>query len=324
MRNAFISEITRLAGDEKVIVLLADNGIIVFDEYRRKFPRQVVNLGIAESNMIAMSAGMANCGLKPFVYTIIPFLTMRPYEFIKNDICYQKRNVKLIGTGAGFAYSTLGPTHHAIEDLAIMRALPHMIVVSPADPRETRKATKALYETESPAYMRIGTGNNPSVYPGDYEFVVGKGVVLKEGRDVAIIGTGTILAEVLKAAESLKAEGISAKVVNIHTLKPLDEELILGISRDMDAVVTVEEHLITGGLGSSVAELLAEKGERKNHFLRIGLRDSFCQGYGNIDEVRQANGLDRCQIAGEIRKFMGRCRKRKIIDFSQWRAEKRL
>jgi len=204
MRNAFVSELTDISKDPKIFTLLADNGIIVFDDYIKLYPKQFLNVGIAESNMIGVAAGMAMCGFIPFVYTIIPFLTMRPFEYIRNDICKQNQNVKLIGIGAGFNYSTLGPTHHGTEDISIMRCLPNLTVLSPADPLETRKATMAAYKMKGPVYIRIGTGKNPSVYKNDYEFVIGKGIVLNDGDDVTIISTGFIIQETQLAIDELK------------------------------------------------------------------------------------------------------------------------
>ena len=306
MRNAFINEVTRLADDARVLILLADNGIIVFDEYIRLHPKQCVNIGIAESNMIGMAAGLAMSGFIPFVYTISPFLVMRPYEFVRNDLCYQKTNVKLVGTGAGFIYSTLGPTHHATEDISILRCLPNITILSPADPLETKMATRAAYEHDGPVYLRIGTGKNPPVYEKEYGFAIGKGVVLKDGTDVGIIATGTILTEVLKATEILGVKNISTRVVNMHTLKPIDEECILEIVEKCKVLLTVEEHNTVGGLGSVVAETLMEKAQKKILFKRMGLCDCFCKAYGPIDDVRKKVGLCSTDIAREAEDLLGK------------------
>lgn len=306
MRNAFISELIQIAEDRRVIAMLADNGIMVFDEYRRQRPNQFFNLGIAESNLIGMAAGLASCGYIPFVYTIVPFLVMRPYEYIRNDLCYQDMNVKLAGIGAGFAYSTLGPTHHGTEDISILRCLPNMVIISPADPIETRKATKAAYEHKGPVYLRIGTGKNPIIYESDYEFVIGRGIVLKDGKDVGIIATGAILSEVLKAAEILEAKNISSRVVNMHTLKPIDEKSILETADRCRVLLTVEEHNIIGGLGSAVVETLMEKNHNKILLKRMGLCDCFCKVYGPIDDVRKKVGLFRTDIAREAENLLAK------------------
>lgn len=306
MRNAYVAELLNIAKDSRVFTILADNGIIVFDKYREKYPEQYLNVGIAESNMIGMAAGMATCGFIPFVYTIIPFLTFRPYEYIRNDVCEQNLNVKLIGIGAGFAYSTLGPTHHATEDISVMRCLPNMTVLCPADPLETRKAAQAAYKLKGPVYMRIGTGKNPSVYAQDYQYIIGQGVLLKPGTDVTIIGTGTILSEILQAAADLEKTGMSVRVINIHTIKPIDEKLILKAAKETGAVMTVEEHTIIGGLGSAVAEILLEKFNGKIKFKRLGLSGVFCSGYGNIQEVREMNGLSKKDIISAAKKLMNK------------------
>lgn len=297
MRNAFIAELTEIAEDERVLTLLADNGIIVYDGYRERRPRQLLNLGIAESNLIGMAAGLAESGFVPFVYSIIPFLVMRPFEFIRDDICYQRRNVKLVGIGAGFAYSTLGPTHHGTEDVALMRCLPNLTVLSPCDPLETRKAARAAYEHDGPVYLRIGTGKNPVVHESDYEFRIGEGITLREGDDLTLIGTGTILSEVLDAARQLTKAGISVRVIDIHTLAPLDREIVVRAARETGAIVTVEEHGLCGGLGSAVIEALMGAGVSDVRVERLGLRDRFCELYGTVQELRANLGLTADDIS---------------------------
>jgi len=297
MRNSFVKELENLADKDKdIVAMLADNGIIVFDNYKDKYPNQFVNVGISESALIGMASGMAMSGLKPFVYTIIPFLTMRPYEFIKNDICYQNTNVKLIGIGAGFAYSTLGPTHHAIEDISIMNILPNLTIISPADPLETQKATKAIYDLNTPAYMRIGTGKNPKIYENDYNFEIGKGIVLKEGKDLTIISTGTILS-LLK--EIVNEIDIDIELINIHTIKPIDEELIIKSVTKTKKVITIEEHFITGGLGSIVANVLSTN-QIKVKFKQLGIKDNFVSHYGSLEYLRKLNNLDKDSIKREL------------------------
>ncbi len=299
MRNAFVEELTQLAQeDSEVIAMLADNGIIVFDDYKERFPKQFVNVGIAESNLISMASGMASSGLKPFVYTITPFLAMRPFEFIRNDVCYQNTNVRLIGIGAGFAYSTLGPTHHAIEDIALMNVLPNLTIFSPADPIETKKATRAMHELDAPSYLRIGTGRNPQVYKDEnYEFEVGKGVVLNEGADITIVATGTILALLQEVVAELEA--VSIELINIHTIKPFDSELVLKSAKKTTRVLSVEEHFVIGGLGSIVGDTLAENSVNCK-FKKLGVKDKFVSSYGTLDYLRSLNGLDKESIKQDI------------------------
>ncbi|HOO78378.1 MAG TPA: transketolase C-terminal domain-containing protein [bacterium] len=297
MRNAYLQALTRLAAEnDRILALVADNGAIVYDEFRRLYPNRFINFGISEANMVGAAAGLASCGWVPYVYTISGFITMRAFEQVRNDLCYQEMNVKLVGIGAGFVYSDLGPTHHATEDLALMRALPGMTVLSPADGLEARKATRAAAEIHGPVYLRLSRGNSPAIYAGEYDFQVGRGVVLREGTDVALLGTGEIVRDVLTAAELLEREGVSARVINIHTLKPLDRELIAAAAAT-GAVVTVEEHSIIGGLGSAVAEALLEENRGGTAFVRLGLRDRFAEGYGSHAEMKEMNGLDAAAIA---------------------------
>jgi transketolase len=301
MRNAFVKELMELAIDPALMVLLADNGIIMFDEFTEKYPDQILNVGIAEANMIGVAAGLAETGFRPIVYSIAPFVTMRVFEQIRNDICYQNTNVLIIGVGAGFAYSTSGPTHHAIEDIAIMRSLPNMKVLSPCDPNETRAVAKAAYSTDGPVYVRIGSGRNPIVYNDIRSFKIGKADELRNGSDASIIATGTIVFDALEAAAQLQNEGISVKVINMSSIKPLDTEIIKRALAETGAILTVEEHSIIGGLGAAVAEWLAEKGSYPFRFKRLGLNDTFCKGYGSVGEIRNLNGLSKEHIVEGIK-----------------------
>ncbi|MDD5680728.1 MAG: transketolase C-terminal domain-containing protein, partial [Candidatus Omnitrophica bacterium] len=259
MRNAYIAALHDLARDnKKVLALVADNGAIVYDKYLKDYPDRFFNFGISEANMVSVAAGLASCGKIPFAYTISCFITMRAFEQIRNDVCLQKMNVKLVGIGSGFVYSNLGPTHHATEDIAVMRTLPGMTIFSPADPLEAKKATIAAARIDGPVYLRLSTGGTPHIYKEDYEFNVGQGVTLKEGGEIAIISTGGILHDVLKAADELRRKGVFARVINIHSIKPVDKDIILKAAREIGAVLTVEEHSIIGGLGSAVAEVISE------------------------------------------------------------------
>ncbi len=315
MRTAYLEALYELASKNKdIMALISDNGAIVYDKFRRDFPEQYMNLGISESNMVAVAAGLASCGKIPFAYTISNFLTMRAFEFIRNDVCLQKQNVKLVGTGAGFAYSTLGPTHHATEDIALMRVLPGMTVICPASPMEVGKATRAAAEMDSPVFLRLGTNKENEIYTHDYDFEVGKGVLLKEGNDIAVISTGSIASDVLKAADELETDGIHVRVINIHTIKPLDEEIIVKAAEETGAVLTVEEHNISGGLGSAVAECIAENTSSKVKFSRLGLKDSFAKGYGKHSELKEQNGISCEHIKDAIINTL----KTKLIMSTMW------
>ena len=299
MRTAYLDTLYDLAKkDKRVYALISDNGAIVYDRYRKDLPEQYLNLGISEANMLGMAAGMASCGKIPFAYTIGAFLAYRAFEFIRNDICLQKQNVKIVGTGAGEVYSALGPTHHATEDLGGLRALPGLTILCPASPLEVKKAALAAYEYEGPVYLRLGTNREPEIYAEEYRFEIGKGVTVKEGKDVALVGTGSILKDILDAAELLQAKGIQAKVINMHTIKPFDREIILQAAEEAGKIVTIEDHNIIGGLGSAVAEVIVEYG-RAVRFKRIGL-SGFSRGYGTYAEVKEQNGIGIKKICDTI------------------------
>ena len=292
MRTAYLDTLYELAQkDKRVYALISDNGAIVYDRYRRDLPDQYLNLGISEANMIGMAAGMASCGKIPFAYTIGAFLAYRAFEFIRNDVCLQNQNVKIVGTGAGQVYSALGPTHHSTEDLGGLRALPNLTIICPASPLEVRKATVAAYEHEGPVYLRLGTNREPEIYDKNYEFQIGKAVTLREGKDVTLIGTGSILKDVLDAADQLESEGISVRVIDMHTIKPVDKEAIIKAVDETGSIMTVEDHNVTGGFGSAVAEVIAEYGKGVR-FRRLGL-GSFSEGYGTYTQVKEQRSEER-------------------------------
>lgn len=239
--------------------------------------------------MLGAAAGMASCGKIPFAYTIGAFLAYRAYEFIRNDICLQNQNVKIVGTGAGENYSALGPTHHSTEDLGGLRSLPNLTILCPASPLEVKKATVAAYEHRGPVYMRMGTNKEEEIYKQDYVFQIGKGIILEEGKDITLIGTGNILKDVLEAAKKLRKKGIDGRVINMHTIKPIDREIILQAADETKRIITVEDHNIVGGLGSAVAEVIAESG-KGTALKRIGLQD-FSKGYGSYSKIKDMNGI---------------------------------
>ncbi len=302
MRDAYLSALYDLAAKNKcVMALVGDIGAIVFDRYREAYPAQFINCGVAEANMITVAAGLATCGKIPFTYTITPFITMRTYEQIKNDVCLQNANVKIVGVGAGIVYSTLGPTHHAIEDIAILKVLPNLTILSPADPLEAKKATYAAAAMKNPVYLRLGTNKEPPVYQQDYDFTPGKGVTLKDGNDITIIASGSIVYDTLQAAHNLEKENISTRLINIHTIKPIDKDIIITAASETGAILTVEEHHIEGGLGSSVAGVILEGVDLPIKFKRLGLEDLFCSQYGTHQELKSHYGLAIEDIMREVR-----------------------
>ena len=282
MRNAYLETLYDLAQkDKRVYAIISDNGAIVYDKYRHDLPKQYINAGISEANMVGMAAGMARRGKIPFAYTIGSFLAYRAYEFIMNDVCLQNQNVKLVGIGAGCSYSLLGPSHYSIFDIAALRPLPNLTIFSPASPMEVRKVVRAAYEIDGPVYIRLGTNRESEIYE--------KGIVLRDGRDIALVSTGSMARDVLDAADELAKVGIHARVINMHTLKPFDHELLEQAIDDIGRVLTVEDHNVTGGLGSTVSEVIAEY-RKPVIFHRLGLTD-FSKGYGSYAEVKRQNGI---------------------------------
>ncbi len=303
MRTAYLDTLYELAQkDKRVFALLADNGIIVYDKYQKSFPNQYLNLGISEANMVAVAAGMANQGKIPFAYTIGVFLAFRALEFIRNDVCLQNQNVKLIGTGAGMIYSELGPTHHATEDLGGLRALPNLQIITPASPMEVRKAALAAYKHVGPVYLRLGTNREPEIYMEDYDFQIGKAVTIREGKDLTIVGMGTVLPDILEVTDQIKEDGIGIRVINMHTIKPLDQEVLIKAVEETGKIITVEDHNIIGGLGSAVSEVIAEYGKAVR-FKRLGLRE-FSHGYGTYEEVKNQNGIGKACLKEAIQIVM--------------------
>lgn len=298
MRDAFAAEITQLASeDERLVLLSGDIGNRLFDRYKQRYPDRFLNCGVAEANMIGMAAGMALSGLRPVAYTIAPFATTRCLEQIRVDVCYHNVPVVIVGVGAGLSYASLGGTHHACEDIAFLRVLPNMTIVCPGDAMEVRLAIRAALRQERPVYIRLGKKGEPVVHERAPEFAIGKGIVLRPGNDVCLLSTGTVLPLVLEAATRLSKDGVSAQVVSLHTVKPLDEDLLADVTARLPLVVTVEEHSVLGGLGGRVAEWLADRPTRAVRLLRIGTADEFMHGGGGQDHAREHFGLTAERIA---------------------------
>ena len=302
MQKSYLMTLYEIAeSDSRVQLLLADSGSGYENLFRQHLPERMFDFGIAEENMVAAAAGMASCGKIPFVYTASAFLSYRSMEFIRDDVCLQKRNVKLIGMGTGLGWSTLGPTHHTTEELGILRAMPGLTVLSPSDPVRTAECVRLAYEIDGPVYIRIGMGGEPVIYEEDDAPQKGENRTLREGTDAVIFTTGTILPEVLAAADTLAEEGKKLRVIDVCSVKPFDEAAVLEAAKQFGTVFTVEEHSITGGLGTAVAEVLAANA-RPVRFHKIGLDNVFAKGYGTQQEVRMQNGLDAAGIAEKIRR----------------------
>jgi transketolase len=300
MRNAFAAEITALADqDERVVLLMGDIGNRLFNDFRDRHPARFFNCGIAEGNMMGMAAGMAACGLRPVTYTITPFVTTRCLEQIRVDVCYHQLPVLIVGVGAGLSYAALGATHQACEDIAFLRALPGMTVVCPADPLEVRLALRAALSHPGPVYLRLGKKGEPRIHDKPPEFILGRSILLRPGRDVCLLATGTILPLALETAEELDKQGISVCVVDFHTVKPLDEDRLAGAFEQFPVVATLEEHSLLGGLGGAVAEWLADH-PRPTRLLRFGTADHFLHEAGSQEHYRRRFGLSVANLAARI------------------------
>lgn len=291
MRNAYISALYELAqNDERVLSLVADNGAVVFDHFRKSFNDRFINFGISEANMISAAAGLASRGKIPFAYTIAGFITMRAFEQVRNDVCFQNQNVKLVGVGAGMKYSVLGPTHHALEDVALMRVLPNMKIIVPATPLEAYQATLFAASIDAPVYIRLEGTKEPELFQEDFKFTFGKASILKDGSDVVFITMGSIINDVIAADMKLKELGINSTIINMSSLKPIDESVIVQMGEKIGKIVTVEEHSVINGLGSAVGDVLFKNGIKCN-LKKIGIQDHFAKGYGSHEYIKNNNDL---------------------------------
>ena len=273
-RESYGNALAELGDTYDIVVLDADLSKSTKTEvFKKKFPERFINAGIAEQNMLSTAAGLASCGKVVFASSFAMFAAGRAFEQIRNSIAYPKLNVKIGATHAGISVGEDGATHQCLEDIGIMRTIPNMVIINPADDVEARAAVKAAVMHDGPVYLRFGRLGVPVIFDENYKFELGKGVMLNDGTDVTIIATGLMVEAAINAEKMLKAEGISARVINIHTIKPIDRDIIIKAAKDTGAVVTCEEHNIIGGLGSAVAEVLSE--ECPIPMERIGVKDAF-------------------------------------------------
>ena len=292
MRDAFFDALVQLAEEDKSIYLVVgDLGFGVTATFAQRFPDRFLNAGVAEQNMTGVAAGLALSGKTVFTYSIANFPVLRCFEQIRNDVCYHAANVKIVAVGGGFAYGSLGASHHATEDLAVMRALPGMTVLAPGDPAEALGATRAVAAHRGPCYLRLGRAGEPKVHTQPIQFRLGKAITVRSGSDLTIVSTGGLLETAVRAADRLSLSGIQCRVLSMHTLKPLDEEAIRSAARETGAVFTLEEHSVIGGLGSAVAEVLAESLDKPVLFRRMGLPSSFSCKIGTQEYLRVQHGL---------------------------------
>ncbi len=307
MRTAFIQALNELADqDDRVCLVVGDLGFSVIEDFANKHPDQFVNAGVSEQNMIGLAAGMALTGKIVFTYSIGNFATLRCLEQIRNDVCYHRANVKVVAVGGGVAYGNLGVTHHASEDVAIMRALPNMVVVAPGDPIEARLATRAVVALDGPCYLRLGKAGEPVVYEKEPQFELGRAVTVREGKDLTLIASGGMLATAAKVARTLVAQDIDARLVSMHTVKPIDREAVARAATETGYVFTLEEHSIEGGLGGAVAEVMAELDPGHAPLKRIGLRPEFNKTVGDQNYLKALHGLDEESVLKTIQQSIAR------------------
>lgn len=296
MQKAYVNTLYDLISkDKNVISCLSDSGTDYDELIAREFPSQCINFGISENNKVAAASGLAACGKIPFVYTTNAFLSYRSYEFIRDDICMQNRNVKLVGMGCGLSWSTLGPTHHTTEDISVLKAIPNLTIFSPASPLELAECVKKAYEIKGPVYIRMGMSHEKEIYEEEKTIEIGKNMILQEGKSATVFSTGSIISELIEASEMLKQEKINIKIVNMNTIKPLDVENIKKECEKQSNIFSLEEHNIIGGIGSSIADVIAENGLQAKLF-KIGIKDQFAEGYGTYDEIKKMNHLDAKSI----------------------------
>jgi transketolase len=305
MRNAFAQQLTVLAeADDRIVLLSGDIGNRLFDDFKARCPGRFYNCGVAEANLIGMAAGLALSGLRPVCYTITPFLTYRCLEQIRIDICYHRLPVVIVGTGAGLSYASLGATHHSCEDMGMLRLLPGLVVLAPADEHEVRVLLKGALRSPDPVYVRIGKKGEPKVHAREPELSIGRALRLREGRQAAILSAGTLLPVALAAADRLDQRGLSIAVFSFPTLKPLDEETLLQVGQSLPLVVTLEEHSVLGGLGGAVAEWLMDHPNARARLLRLGTRDEFLHLTCDQAEARAHYGLTPDAVAERIQEAM--------------------
>ncbi|MCQ4923531.1 transketolase family protein [Tissierella carlieri] len=302
-RDAYGEALKGLGGNNKNIVVLdADlSGSTKTSVFAKAYPERFFNVGIAEQNLIGTAAGLATAGKVPFASTFAMFATGRALEIIRNSVCYPKLNVKIAATHAGLTVGEDGATHQALEDISLMRSLPNMVVLSPADAIETKQCIFRVAEHDGPVYIRLGRAKVPVIFDENYEFEIGKGVELKEGTDVTIIATGVMVEKALSASEKLAEEGISARVINMSSIKPIDEDIIIKAAKETKGIVTVEEHSVIGGLGSAVAEVVVEN--QPTRVIRIGTMDTFGES-GDGFELLEKYGLNVENIISKAKEIL--------------------
>ncbi len=308
MRKAFVEALCSIAKrDPRVYLLTGDLGYSVLEPFIKQFPDRFVNMGVSEQNMTSVAAGLALSGKVALTYSIANFPTLRCLEQVRNDVCYHKANVKIVSVGGGMAYGSLGYTHYALEDLAVMKTLPGMTVIAPGDPAETRLATEAMMKMNGPCYLRLGKAGEPTVHSQmPKNFKIGKALVLRQGRRLCLMSTGGMLKTAMELAERMEKIGISAAVLSFHTLKPLDRKAIAFWSGLTKHVVTLEEHTSEGGLADAVSRCVLETGNNAIRFLSFATPDHLLTHVGTQDYLKQQAGLSPDKIFQGIKKWLSK------------------
>ena len=305
MRDAFVRVLTEeMEQNDRIALITGDLGFGVLRPLWERFPERMINAGIAEQGMVSMAAGLAATGRTGIVYSIGNFPTLRPLEQIRNDCAYHGADVKIVCVGGGFVYGSLGMSHHATEDMSVMRAIPEITCFTPGDPAETEAVTREMLRRRGTCYLRLGRGNEPKVHVSEVKnWVFPKALTLREGTDIALLSAGGILTQAMDAAQRLEAKGISAKVISFACLKPLDGETVREVLAGFRGLVTVEENTVTGGFGSAVCEIAAEEGSGCR-VRRVGLRDCFATVVGDQQYLRQTYEMDGAAIAAAAEALM--------------------
>ena len=307
MRKAFVATLMELAEqDDHVMLLVADVGFGLFDGFASKYPGRFINIGVAEQCMTGVAAGLALSGKRVFTYSLANFPTLRCLEQIRNDVCYHRLPVVIVAGACGLAYGKLGSTHHATEDLAVLRAMPGLTVVAPGDAFETVAATRAVVNAGGPAYLRLGGTGEPAVHERAPDFVLGKVLTVRDGQDATLLATGVALVIAMGAAEQLQQRGINARVLSVPTLKPFDCRGVLEAVAATGVAETIEEHSVIGGLGSAVAECLCESSVQGVVFQRVGIPDRFAGEVGAQDYLRRRFGLDAESVCRKVMSLLER------------------
>lgn len=302
MRRDFVAQVlVEMERDPSIVFLTGDLGFNALEEIKERFPGRFLNVGIAEQHMVGMASGLALEGKKVIVYSIASFATMRPYEQIRDDVCYHNLDVKIVGTGGGYNYPNHGVTHHTVEDIAIMNVLPHMLVLCPGYSWEAREATKTMLRHSGPVYIRLGKSPGVAYEKKRFTFALGKGFAVHEGEDVVLVSTGNVLDIALQTATILEKRGYSVCVLSMPSVKPFDEKLLLKHSRKAKGIYTIEEHSTTGGLGALVSSILFMKGVEGKKFRAFGFPpESFSKEVGDRDYLLNKVGLEPVKLARAI------------------------